>query len=345
LKNKHTGQHSSRYGRPRELSSKEEQRLADRIKLLGDWGFPVIELDIRMFVKKFLDRIGTESKRRKDNIPGTKWVTSFCRRNDLSKRMVTNISRKRAAVSEKVINAYFDELAISLLSISSANIINYDETGLTDDPGKKKCVVRKGCRYPEMVRNATKVTTSVMFSGTAGGSLLPPYIVYKAGSVYEQWREGGPKGARYAYSKTGWFDENSFENCFFAIRLPHLCRKKGHKAIIGDNLSSHLSERVIKSCKANNIHFICLPANSTHLTQSLDVVFFAPLKKKWRSIISDWKQTDAGKKYNTLPKETFPSKLKELMEGLKSENLIAGFKAFKQRRSAKKASKNSHIRK
>ena len=40
-----------------------------------------------------------------------------------------------------------------------------------------------------------------------------------------------------------------------------------------------------------------------------------------------WKLTPAGKKYNTLPKDHFPAKLKELCEALKSENLIAGFEA------------------
>ena len=327
LKNKCSNLHSSKYGRPQELTAEEEKKLAERIQLLGDWGFPVVALDIRMFVKKYLERLGTQSKRWKDNLPGTKWVNSFCKRNNLTSRMVTNISRKRAAVSETCINAYFDELETTLSGIPPENIINVDESGLTDDPRKKKCVVRKGCRYPEMVRNATKVTTSVMFSGSADGTILPPYVVYKAKNVYEQWTEGGPKEARYTYSSSGWFDEDSFQDWFFSICLPHLRRKEGQKAIIGDNLSSHLSERVINSCKEQNIHFICLPPNSTHLTQPLDVAFFAPLKKQWRSIISAWKQTNVGRKYNTLPKDCFPAKLKKLMDDLKTENMIAGFKA------------------
>ena len=113
----------------------------------------------------------------------------------LSERLITNITRKRAAVDDVVINSYFDELEISLAGIPPENILNYDETGLTDDPGKKRCVVKRGSRYPEMVKNHSKVTTSVMFSGTANGTLLPPYVVpvYKAKNVYQQWTEYGPK--------------------------------------------------------------------------------------------------------------------------------------------------------
>ena len=111
--------------------------------------------------------------------------------------MVTNISRKRAAVDEACINAYFDELARSLAGIVPSKIVNFDETGLTDDPGKKKCAVRRETRYQEMVKNHSKVNIGVMFSGAADGTLLPPYTVYKARSLYEQWKEGGLQGASY----------------------------------------------------------------------------------------------------------------------------------------------------
>ena len=194
--------------------------------------------------------------------------------------MVTNISRKRAAVDEACINAYFDKLATSLADIAPSNIVNFDETRLINDPDKNKRAVRRGTRYPEMVKNHSKVDISVMFSGAADGILRPPYTVYKARNLYEQWKEGGLQGARYTYSATGLFDEVAFEDWSFTICLPFLRRKTGQKALIGNNLSSQLSEKVIKSCKENNIKFICLPPNSTHLTQPLDVAFFGPPKRK-----------------------------------------------------------------
>jgi hypothetical protein len=36
--------------------------------------------------------------------------------------------------------------------------------------------------------------------------------------------------------------------------------------------------------------FIFLPENSTHLLQPLDVSVFAPMKRKWREILSEWKE-------------------------------------------------------
>jgi hypothetical protein len=153
---------------------------------------------------------------------------------------------------------------------------------LADDMGRKKCVVRRGQKYPERVMDCSKVAFSVMFAGNATGEILPPYTVYKSRHLYEQWRTGGPKGSRYNRSPSGWFNGETFEDWFATIVLPRLKKQSGQKVLIGDNLSSHLSEKVIHQCQNHNIKFICLPPHSTHLTQPLDVTYFHPLKVEWR---------------------------------------------------------------
>ena len=95
--------------------------------------------------------------------------------------------------------------------------------------------------------------------------------------------------------------------------------------LVGDNLSSHFNDDIIK-CVVNNIAFVCLPPNSTHICQPLDVAFFAPMKRKWREILTQWKKSlrnNAG----TLPKHQFPKLLKKLMEELpnQNDNITAGF--------------------
>ena len=79
-------------------------------------------------------------------------------------------------------NQFFDRLEKSVEGISSSNIYNYDETNLRDDLGT--------------------------FCGSATGEFLPPYIVYKVNNCYESWCQGGPEGAIYAATKSGWFDIN-----------------------------------------------------------------------------------------------------------------------------------------
>ena len=46
----------------------------------------------------------------------------------------------------------------------------------------------------------------LMVCGSAVGRFLPPHVVYKTQNLYESWTEGGPVGAAYSVSKSGWFD-------------------------------------------------------------------------------------------------------------------------------------------
>ena len=48
--------------------------------------------------------------------------------------------------------------------VPPTNIFNYDETNLSDDPGTKKSIFRRGVKYPETVKDSTNTSTSIMFS-------------------------------------------------------------------------------------------------------------------------------------------------------------------------------------
>ena len=95
------------------------------------------------------------------------------------------------------------------------------------------------------------------------------------------------------------------------------------KVLIGDNLSSHLSDAVITACSQNNIAFVCLYPSATHLLQPLDVAWFAPLKKVWRKTLEDWKRSPQGIRHKgSFPKEHFKKLLKTLLKcGLYPFNL------------------------
>ena len=321
------GPNLKKHGGQTALSLEEEQLFVDRLKICGEWGYPIDTTTLRLLVKDFLDRRGKEVKRFKDNLPGRDFVESFIKRHkeQLAVRMCQNIKRSRAGVTPETINNYFNELTNELKDVPLSNIVTYDETNLSDDPGKRKVIIRRGTKYPERVINSSKSSTSVMFAAAADGSILPPYVVYKAMHLYQSWTEGGLKNARYNRTKSGWFNSFCFEDWVLTVALPYLKNKTGRKILIGDNLSSHLSMESVKLCKDNDISFIFLPANSTHLTQPLDVAFFRPLKSTWRQILEEWKK-GPGRAEATVPKDKFPALLKKLCDSLKEENVISGFK-------------------
>ena len=89
----------------------------------------------------------------------------------------TSVSSRSAELSEKVIDQYFENLKTTLEGVPAADIVNYDETGFSDDPGKSKAIFRRGSRTSERVIDHSKVNTSVMFAISASGRTLPPYIL------------------------------------------------------------------------------------------------------------------------------------------------------------------------
>ncbi|KAG5896931.1 hypothetical protein JTB14_030484 [Gonioctena quinquepunctata] len=141
-----------------------------------------------------------------------------------------------------------------------------------DYPGRSEVIVRRGSKRAKKIMDTSKSATSVMFAVSASGVMLPPYIIYKADQIWQTCTDCSPNGARYIRSESGWFIQNLFGNWFSTIALDYFKKLPGGpKVLIGDNLASHLSLKVINKCLANDINFILLPPNSTHICQPLDV--------------------------------------------------------------------------
>ncbi|CAH1979207.1 unnamed protein product [Acanthoscelides obtectus] len=147
--------------------------------------------------------------------------------------------------------------------------------------------------------------------------------------MWTTWAENGPKGCRYNASSSGWFDANIFTDWLECQMIPRLKKIEGKKVLLCDNLSSHITIHSLDLCRKNEIHLICLPPNSTHLTQPLDVAFFRPLKIAWRQVLSDWKNSEEGVRNTNIQKQFFPPLLLKLMEIITpyaEANLKAGFR-------------------
>lgn len=318
-------------GHPPLFSSEEEKIFVEHLNLVSSWGYPFDTTDLRIIAKAYLDKIGRNVRQLPNNLPGRDWCTNFLKRqkDKLSHRLSANISVKRAALTQEVIENFFVNARQTLENVTPECLVNYDETNLTDNPGAKKFIFKRGCRYPERVINSTKTSVSIMYAGSADGQLLNPYVVYKADHLWDTWTKGGPEGTRYNRTRSGWFDIMCFEDWFFTVVVPYYKHKEGPKVLVGDNLSSHFSKKILDACSEMNISFLCLPPNATHVMQPLDVAFYAPLKKYWRGILTNWKKME-GRKQSVLSKDAFPRLLTKLHEKLMEndkgkQNIISGF--------------------
>lgn len=86
-----------------------------------------------------------------------------------------------------------------------------------------------------------------------------------------------------------------------------------------------MNASIIDLCKANDIRFICLPPNSTHLTQPLDLAF-PPYERAWRKFLLDYK---VRTNKSPIAKNDFPKLLKELLVELElkhTQSVVNGFR-------------------
>ena len=155
------------------LTKTTEDLLVKTLSVMAEWRVPVDSLDIRFIVKSYLDKRGIVDTRFNDNLPGIDWVTSFMKRHNLTKRVADNVKSQRAAVNADVINEYFENLEAELADIPPENIYNYDETNITDDPGSKTVIVRRGHGHlVERKQDHSKQSTSIMFAGMQWASIF-----------------------------------------------------------------------------------------------------------------------------------------------------------------------------
>ena len=216
--------------------------------------------------------------------------------------------------------------------------------------GKRFHIFVVGTKYPTKLENVSKANYSVLVCGSAGGTLLPPFIVFKAEHVYRTWLENRPQGKPFcderccaagsfaSRSDSGWIDAESFTQWFINGFLPHAKRLTGKKVLLGDNLPAHITPEVVSACAENDISFAFFVPNSTHLSQPLDVVFFRPFKEAWRYTLAAFKREHP--RQVGIPKGYFAELLKKAFirmdtviacnktcENRISENLKSGFAA------------------
>ena len=223
----------------------------------------------------------------------------------------------RAVISSEDISTYFLNLEETLEGVPPTNIFNYDEKFFTDDPGVSKIVCRQGSGRVEKKVQHSKSSISVMFCGNTSGRFVPPMVVYRAKNVYTEWTTGGPTGAVYDATPSGWFDSRTFKWWFEEVFLPATHDLVGPRVIIGDNRASHFEPAVLALCEEYGVIFTSLLPNATHLLQPLAVSVFRPAKLHWRQ----WKAETRSRA--ALPKTQFPG----LLNRLEGHTLVSGFRA------------------
>lgn len=329
---------SETVGRRTVLTKEEEKDVVRCCEVLGRFGVCANRDVVGKVIKDYLAALDRPNPFRL-GCPGKKWWSNFLKRwPELSERKPEHLTVQRAkAATPSVIAAFISSLGSFLESkgISSLSygelgqrLWNCDETGISTSVASQKVLVKRGSRVvSEIGGGSDREYITSLFCGSAVGERLTPYVVYKAETLDPLWTVGGPQGTRYSASSSGWMETAQFHEWFKKVFLPAVTDRlrTGPVILFVDGHNSHLAIELLGLARANNVTIYCLPPNTTHLLQPLDVGVFGPLKRVWRRQVKDHKMhTHASR----ITKSVFPTLLSALYEeSVLPEHLVSGFRA------------------
>lgn len=216
LKNK-TKIKSQSLGRSTALPEKEENKLANGLKILEKWGFGLSRKEVIFMVSKFVARNNIITPF-KNNTPGADWFQNLKKRHNLSITVPQPVEYARKKMTDPfIVDDYFQKLNSTLeelqLQDSPDQIWNLDETSICLDPQRINVVGARGTPSSRTTSGTGKENYTVLCCVSASGNKAPPLIIFKGKYVWDQWMatESDDKVA-YAATKKGWMESDIFLN-------------------------------------------------------------------------------------------------------------------------------------
>lgn len=290
------------FGRCVDLPKEVEEDLVKHILFLEERFFGMSRDDLKNLAFQIAEanRIPHRFNQKKKQA-GDKWYYSFLKRHpEISLRQpeATSIARARGFNKEKVMS-FFDilEKIVDEYQFDATRIYNMDETGLSTVQKPKRVLAKKGKHQVGSITSGERGTnTTCICCVSAAGHYIPPMLIFKRLRFKEELARGGPPGALYTCSESGWINSEIFvewlrhfistvkptpSNTVLLIMDGHYCHTKNLEAI--------------QLAKNNGVVMISLPAHTTHRLQPLDVSFFKPLSVYFNEASDKWMRTNPMK--------------------------------------------------
>ncbi|GLV46263.1 hypothetical protein CBL_12340 [Carabus blaptoides fortunei] len=217
---------------------------------------------------------------RETELAGKDWLLGFRKRHpELSLRSpeATSIARARA-FNRPVVKNFFSLLSTVLnkTAFLPHRIFNVDETSISTVAGKNcKTLAKKGRKQVGRVVSAERgVSTTDVICMSAGGSYVPPMLIFSRKRMKEELKDGAPPGTTFVCNDSGWMNLDVFAEWFDHF-LHHVKPTAEDPAllILDGHLSHTKNVNVIEKARSNFVTMLCLPPHTTHKLQPLDLSF------------------------------------------------------------------------
>ncbi|GBP36605.1 Tigger transposable element-derived protein 1 [Eumeta japonica] len=191
----------------------------------------------------------------------------------------------RAAVNE-----FFDilEAEYSKKHYPADRIFNVDETGLTIVQSKIPAVIgKKGKRQIGALTAAERGSlVTLVCCMSAGGSYIPPMLIFPRKNYSDQLMKGAPPGAIGKVHPSGWIQAHLFTEWFKHFLEKTNPTEQSPVLLVLDGHYTHTRNiEILTLARERHVTIICLPPHTTHKLQPLDQTFMGALKTHYSNEI------------------------------------------------------------
>uniref|UniRef100_A0A4W5MFY0 HTH CENPB-type domain-containing protein n=1 Tax=Hucho hucho TaxID=62062 RepID=A0A4W5MFY0_9TELE len=309
------------------ITTEEEHSLISYVLWMADHAFPISRTVVKALAVAIIKESGRSTVVNLERGLSDNWWSRFrARHPELSARVPDPLNRARVhGATPAAIKGFFDVYEPIFVSHGLEHkphlIFNCDETGFADKlKSREKVLCQKGIYQQQ--QHTTREHVTVHCCVSAAGESIPPFIIFHKCLPSTAYALEGPPKALYGVSPKGYMDAELFLKwlVFFVKHAP----KERPLVLVVDHHKTHVSREVVKFCRENQVEVVCLPANTTHVLQPLDISVFGPLK----TVLSrNAARLGLVQGDLVIGKKHFSARLREAYpQAVTKKNIMAGFK-------------------
>jgi hypothetical protein len=279
----------------RRLTDTEESTIIQWMLSMDKRGLPPRAKDVNRMANLLLEKRSTRMGHPISTL-GRSWVYNFVRRHKvLHPRYSRKYGHQRTKCEDPTIIREWFQLVqntITKYRIQAEDIYNFNEIGFQMGviPTAKVITASERAGQPVSVQPGNQEWITVIESVSSLGGSLPPLIIFE--DDISTWYTDIPADWILVVRDKGWTDDFLSISWLTEIFEKHTnYRTRGvYRLLIFDCYGCHTSSEFDLFCSEHKIITLCMPQDSSHLLQPLDVSCYPVLKKSYRRQIEEYMQ-------------------------------------------------------